>query len=229
MRNFYLKNIPDTTIFEMPEEESKHIARVLRMTEGDAFVLLNGIDRVLEVKIIEAHPKRCKVEIVSERKPEPNKKRFHLAIAPTKNLDRIEWMVEKIVEIGATELTFLQTHRTERVNLKLERLERVAVSAMKQAQQEVLLKINPIVDYKTFVAENPKGAIAHCLPSEKKALGAFKLNGPVLIGPEGDFNEDEIAFAKSNGYTEIHLGDSRLRTETAGMVAAVLQINSTYE
>jgi len=229
MRNFYLKNIPDTTVFDMPEEESKHIARVLRMTEGDSFILLNGVDRVLEVKITEAHPKRCKVEIVNERKPEPNKKQFHLAIAPTKNLDRIEWMVEKIVEIGATELTFLQTHRTERVNLKLERLERVAVSAMKQAQQEVLLKINPVIDYKTFVETNQNGAIAHCLPSEKNALGSFKLGGPVLIGPEGDFNEDEIAFAKSKGYTEIHLGDSRLRTETAGMVATVLQINSTYE
>ncbi len=229
MRNFYLKNIPESSVFDMPEEESKHIARVLRMTEGDDFILLNGIDRVLVVKIVEAHPKRCKVEIVSDRKPEQTSKTFHLAIAPTKNLDRIEWMLEKIVEIGATELTFLQTHRTERINLKLERLERVAVSAMKQAQQETLLKINPVVDYKTFVEGNHNGAIAHCLSSEKKALGTFKLDGPVLIGPEGDFNEDEIAFAKSKGYTEIHLGDSRLRTETAGMVATVLQINSTYE
>jgi len=228
MRNFYLKNIPDSIVFDMPEEESKHIARVLRMSEGDEFILLNGVDRVLVVKIIEAHPKRCKVTVVSDRKPQQKGAHFHLAIAPTKNLDRIEWMVEKIVEIGATELTFLQTHRTERVNLKLDRLERVAVSAMKQAQQELILKINPLTDYKTFVGEHENGAIAHCLSSEKKALGTFLLEGPVLIGPEGDFNEEEIAFAKSKGYTEIHLGDSRLRTETAGMVATVLQINSTY-
>lgn len=229
MRSFYLKQIPETATFELPEEESKHIVRVLRMEVGDKFVLLNGVDVVLEVEISDAHPKRCGVKVVAKREPQRNKKNFHLAIAPTKNLDRMEWMVEKIVEIGATELTFLQTHRTERVNLKLDRLERVAISAMKQAQQEVLLKINPVIDYKTFVEYHPEGAIAHCLPADKKALGSFNLNGPVLIGPEGDFNEEEISFAKSKSYTEIHLGDSRLRTETAGMVATVLQINSTYE
>lgn len=228
MRSFYLKDIPDTPQFELPEEESKHIVRVLRMTKGDRFLLLNGVDKVLEVEITEEHPKRCQVAVKNSRQPHVHAKGFHLAIAPTKNLDRMEWMVEKIVEIGATELTFLQTKRSERVNLKLDRLERVAISAMKQAQHELLLKIHPMVSFDDFIKTHPSGAIAHCLESEKQALGSFVLEGPVLIGPEGDFSEKEIEQALANGYKAIHLGESRLRTETAGMVATVLQIHSPH-
>lgn len=229
MRNFYLQHIPESSSFDMPEEESKHIIRVLRMKAGDQFILLNGVDKVLVVEIIEEHPKRCKVEVKQTRSPQQLSKSFHLAIAPTKNLDRMEWMVEKIVEIGATELSFIQTNRSERVNLKLDRLERVAISAMKQAQQEVLLKINPIIGYNEFISAHPNGAIAHCMEGNKIALGSFSLSGPVLIGPEGDFSAEELEQALKNGYTSVHLGESRLRTETAGMVAAVLQIHSNHE
>ena len=229
MRSFYLQNIPATNVFDMPEEESKHIARVLRMKAGDQFLLLNGVDKVLVVEIIEEHPKRCKVEVKESRAPKKMDRSFHLAIAPTKNLDRMEWMVEKIVEIGATELSFIQTQRSERVHLKPDRLERVAISAMKQAQQEVLLKINSLLPYADFIKTHPHGAIAHCMEGEKVALGSFFLEGPVLIGPEGDFSPEELEMALKNGYTSVHLGTSRLRTETAGMVATVLQIHSTND
>lgn len=224
MRNFYLKDIPGKSVFEMPEEESKHIVRVLRMTAGDEFVLLNGVDKVLRVAILEEHPKRCKVEVKETRLPKKSERQIHLAIAPTKNLDRMEWMVEKIVEIGATELTFIQTQRSERVNLKLDRLERVAISAMKQAQHETLLKMNPLVTFNEFIENHSNGAIAHCMDGNKSALGSF-ITGPVLIGPEGDFSAEEVEKALENGYTSVHLGESRLRTETAGMVAVVLQIH----
>lgn len=227
MRRFYLAEIPTTDLFDLPEEESKHIVRVLRMIEGEEFILQNGIDRLLKVSITLAHPKRCKVKLMEEmiiQQPKP----FHLAIAPTKNTDRMEWMVEKIVEIGATELSFLQCDHSERVNLKLDRLERVAISAMKQAQHDTLLKINGMTSFDDFITKHPNGAIAHCVEGDKYTLGTFQLDGPVLIGPEGDFSLKEIQNATENGYKAVHLGQSRLRTETAGMVATVLQIHSTY-
>jgi len=227
MRRFYLAEIPTTDVFELPEEESKHIVRVLRMEEGEEFILQNGVDRLLKVSITLAHPKRCKVKLV-EQLPIQQPKPFHLAIAPTKNTDRMEWMVEKIVEIGATELSFLHCDHSERVNLKLDRLERVAISAMKQAQHDTLLKINGMVSFEEFISKHPNGAIAHCAEGEKQTLGSFSLEGPVLIGPEGDFSLKEIQNAEKNGYKAVHLGQSRLRTETAGMVATVLQIHSTH-
>lgn len=227
MRRFYLAEIPQTSTFDLPEEESKHIVRVLRMNEGDEIILQNGIDKLIVVAITEAHPKRCKVAVKEELTIQKSKP-FHLAIAPTKNADRMEWMVEKIVEIGATELSFIQCDHSERVNLKLDRLERVAISAMKQAQQDTLLKINPMISFSDFMAKHPNGALAHCVDSEKVALGSFPLDGPVLIGPEGDFSAKEIQQALKNGYKAVHLGQSRLRTETAGMVATVLQIHSSH-
>ncbi|HLP53780.1 MAG TPA: RsmE family RNA methyltransferase [Fluviicola sp.] len=226
MRRFFLSAIPETTRFHLPEEESKHIVRVLRMTVGEELLLLDGKGKLLTARIMEDHPKRCLVESVSvEQKQKPDRE-FHLAIAPTKNLDRMEWMVEKIVEIGATRLSFLQGDHSERVNLKLERLERVAISAMKQAQHDFLLQLDPLETVDAFIARFPVGGIAHCMEGEKDSLLSVTIDGPVLIGPEGDFSKREVELALKSGYKALHLGESRLRTETAGLVATTLAIAS---
>ncbi len=225
MRRFFISHLSEDSVFELPEEESKHIVRVLRMIKGDQFLLLNGIGLILTVVIVEDHPKRCKVEVLSkEMKSQPTG--FHLAIAPTKNIDRLEWMVEKIVEIGATELTFLQCDHSERLQLKIDRLERVAISAMKQAQNDFLLRIHPLIRMDEFLLQFPNGGIAHCAEGEKIAIGQSQFTGPILIGPEGDFSSREIDLALKNGYEAIHLGQTRLRTETAGVVASVLSLTA---
>ncbi|MGV3609503.1 MAG: RsmE family RNA methyltransferase [Fluviicola sp.] len=226
MRRFFLLQIPDTETFHLPEEESKHIVRVLRSEAGDQFLLLNGSGLIVTAEIVDAHPKKCLVKVVSKEVKSRTGNGFHLAIAPTKNLDRMEWMVEKIVEIGATKLTFLNCERSERVQLKLDRLQRVAISAMKQAQHDFLLEIEELRNFSDFVVSNPSGGIAHCLEAEKKSVNKLTDHSRVLIGPEGDFSETEIELALKHGYEAVHLGESRLRTETAGMVACVLAINS---
>lgn len=226
MRRFFLSTIPETAQFHLPEEESKHIVRVLRMVVGEEILLLDGKGKLLTARIVEDHPKRCLVECVHLEQKEKPEQEFHLAIAPTKNLDRMEWMVEKIVEIGATRLSFLQGDHSERVNLKLERLERVAISAMKQAQHDFLLQLDPLITVDTFMAQFPNGGIAHCMDGEKSSLLSVTLEGPVLIGPEGDFSKREVELALKSGYKAIHLGESRLRTETAGLVATTLAIAS---
>lgn len=224
MRRFFLADIPDQPQFQLPEEESKHIVRVLRMGVNDAFLLLDGKGLIVTVKIVEDHPKRCSVETVHREQKTRPETGVHLAIAPTKNLDRMEWLVEKIVEIGAARLSFLYGDHSERVNLKPERLERVAISAMKQAQHDFLLQIDPIQTVDEFIQAFPKGGIAHCMDGEKQSLLHEPIEGPVLIGPEGDFSPREVALALQSGYKAVHLGESRLRTETAGLVAVTLAI-----
>lgn len=224
MRRFFIPSIPSTSEFDLPEEESKHMIRVLRMQIGEVCLLLDGKGALVEVSILTDHPKKCRV-VVLNRKQLTRDEGFHLAIAPTKNMDRMEWMVEKIVEIGATKLSFIQTEHSERVQLKMERLERVAISAMKQAQHDFLLEMSPLVPFTAFVAENPKGCIAHCAEGPKLAVNEAAFPQLILVGPEGDFSPSEIAIALANGYEAVHLGTSRLRTETAGMVATVLSIH----
>lgn len=225
MRRFFWAELPDNqSQFQLTEEESGHMIRVLRMQAGDEALLLNGQGLILQVRILDAHPKRCKVEVVHREQKVRPENGFHLAIAPTKNMDRMEWMVEKIVEIGATRLTFLQCDHSERVHLKPERLERVAIAAMKQAQHDFLLQIDPVQRVDDFIRNFPEGGIAHCMEGEKVSLIETPVTGPVLIGPEGDFSPEEVALALENGYKAVHLGESRLRTETAGMVATTLAI-----
>jgi 16S rRNA (uracil1498-N3)-methyltransferase len=226
MRRFFLLQIPGSDTFHLPEEESKHIVRVLRSENGDQFLLLDGKGLIVTAEIVDAHPKKCLVKVVSKEVRIRKGPGFHLAIAPTKNLDRMEWLVEKIVEIGATKLTFLHSERSERVQLKLDRLQRVAVSAMKQAQHDFLLEIEELQSFSDFVTQNPGGGIAHCMETDKKAVNQLKDTSRILIGPEGDFSEKEVELALKHGYEAVHLGESRLRTETAGMVACVLAINT---
>ncbi|AEA42528.1 RsmE family RNA methyltransferase [Fluviicola taffensis] len=226
MRRFFLVEIPNSETFFLPEEESKHIIRVLRYVNGDQFLLLNGLGLIVTAEVTDAHPKKCAVKVVSKEQKTRDGSGFHLGIAPTKNLDRMEWMVEKIVEIGATKLTFLNCERSERVQLKLDRLQRVAISAMKQAQHDFLLEIEELQSFSDFVAKNPNGGLAHCMNGSKQSVKELKFPSRILIGPEGDFSEAELELALKHGYEAVHLGESRLRTETAGMVASVLAINS---
>jgi 16S rRNA (uracil1498-N3)-methyltransferase len=148
----------------------------------------------------------------------------HLDIAPTKNLDRIEWLTEKIVEIGATKLSFIQTENSERVNLKRERIERIAISALKQAKHDFLLEIDDLISFKDFINKYPTGSIAHCIESEKKSIEDVNVSNRILIGPEGDFTQKEVDLALESGYEALNLGTARLRTETAGLVAVTLAV-----
>lgn len=207
----------------LSEEESKHICKVLRMKEGDFIYLLNGKGALVKVQIEFANPKQCTVkiiDIISEKEPNYS---IHIAIAPTKMMDRIEWFLEKATEIGITEITPILCENSERKQLKDERLEKIIISAVKQSKRLYLPKLNPLTDLKTFLKNNPKGLIAHCEDGKKNSIvSSFQqLNCPIIIGPEGDFSSKEIELAKSLGYTPITLGKNRLRTETAGLYAVM--------
>jgi 16S rRNA (uracil1498-N3)-methyltransferase len=224
MNSFY---VPQLKSFDkeitLSEEESKHACRVLRLKINDIVELLDGLGGIYQAKIIEDHPKRCKLEIVSFDLTVASNYQIHLAIAPTKNLDRIEWLVEKVTEIGVTELTFIIGDHSERKEIKLERVEKILVAAMKQSKRSYLPILNPVVTVKEFLNKFPLGALAHCEVGEKKQLSEVikSENYPILIGPEGDFSKNEINLASEKGYDFISLGTNRLRTETAGLFACV--------
>jgi 16S rRNA (uracil1498-N3)-methyltransferase len=224
MRRFYIPDLTTDSIQLLPEEESKHIVRVLRMKIGDQLLLLNGKGLIVEAEICDEHPKKCQVKVLNSTILVREEGGVHLAIAPTKNLDRIEWLTEKIVEIGATKLSFIQTENSERVNLKRERIERIAISALKQAKHDFLLEIEDLISFKDFIKKYPTGSIAHCIESEKKSIEEVIVSNRILIGPEGDFTQKEVDLALESGYEALNLGTARLRTETAGLVAVTLAV-----
>jgi 16S rRNA (uracil1498-N3)-methyltransferase len=207
----------------LSEEESKHICRVLRLKIGDDVAILDGNGSLFETKIIDDNPKRCTVEIVKHTFQEKPTSEIHIAIAPTKMMDRLEWFLEKATEIGMTEITPLLCDNSERKQIKDERLEKILVSAMKQSKGMYLPKLNPLTDFNTFIQAHPLGLLAHCYENEKNAMkDVFVFNNcPILIGPEGDFSTKEVGFAMKSGYKTITLGENRLRTETAGIYAVV--------
>jgi len=224
MRLFYDPNIAiNAQSHTLSEEESKHIVRVLRMTEGDRLILLNGRGGEFVCEITDAHPKKCVVQINEQTQATPPPYSIHIAVSPTKQLERIEWFVEKATEIGITEITFLTCTNSERVKLKLDRLERKAISAMKQSHRKFLPKLNDLVTASSFIQNNPEGLIAHCYEGEKTLLteSFTPKTCPILIGPEGDFSKAEVELAAKNGYKLITLGDNRLRTETAALYACM--------
>lgn len=228
---------PDITgnQYTLTEEESKHCIRVLRHSKGDMLTLVDGVGGWYLAEIIDANPKRCLVT-VTEKKVNFEKRNYHLhiAIAPTKNIERMEWFLEKATEIGIDEITPLLCEHSERKQIKTDRLEKVMVSAMKQSLKAYLPKLNNLTTFDSFVKEynavdhlaKPNFRfIAHCSEGEKMNL--FEAAKPstsvlVLIGPEGDFSPTEIQTAMKNGFREISLGKSRLRTETAGIVTVQL-------
>jgi len=224
MHLFYTPGLKDRN-YTLDEQESKHCIKVLRLEQGFKIHLIDGQGNFYEAEISEPNPKRCILKIL-KKDEEFNKRnyRLHIAIAPTKNIDRYEWFLEKATEIGIDEITPLLCDHSERKVIKPERLEKILVSAMKQSYKAYLPKLNPLTRYSDFVKSEPKGIrmIAHCEEGVKLSITEQIKPGSevcILIGPEGDFSAKEIELAKENKFQELSLGSSRLRTETAGVIA----------
>lgn len=223
MHVFYIPDIQVSN--ELPEEEAQHCTRVLRLNIGDEITLTDGKGNFYQAEITAATNKRCQVAIKETRYQEPLWPcHLHIAMAPTKNMDRNEWFAEKATEIGFDELTFLNCRFSERKVIKTERISKILVSAIKQSLKARLPKLNEMTDFHTFIQQDFKGQkfIAHCYEGEKKQLKEALTPGEdalVLIGPEGDFSEEEVQKAIEHGFVPISLGKSRLRTETAALVA----------
>jgi 16S rRNA (uracil1498-N3)-methyltransferase len=223
---FYCPSVSGNEVF-LSEEESIHCVRVLRHAAGDMVEIIDGQGGHFKATVISANPKACRLEIASEINRKGNTaQNLHIAIAPTKNMDRFEWFVEKSVEIGVHEITPLLCRHSERKVLKTDRLERLIVSTMKQAIIPWHPVLNELTAFDVFINNHPGGSsgfyIAHCEEGEKTELSSVQVNNHaniVLIGPEGDFSEDEIRLALQHNYTPVSLGNNRLRTETAGVVA----------
>jgi 16S rRNA (uracil1498-N3)-methyltransferase len=210
----------------LPEEESIHAARVMRLNKGDEITVTDGKGFFYRCIIARPHPKQCEVAVVERRQHNPLwQAGIHIAVAPTKNMDRMEWFAEKATEIGIDAITCLHCRYSERREIKTARLEKILVSAMKQSLKATLPDLSGMTDFKTFVGQPRNGMklIAHCETDAKTQLLQHIYRAgedvTILIGPEGDFSKDEIAFAGQHGFMPVSLGKSRLRTETAAIVA----------
>ena len=226
MQLFYNQSILiDATQFTFDKIESRHIVKVLRKKEGDMLYITNGNGIFFTAEILFANDKKCSVQIIKvEEKKKPWNYYLHIAIAPTKNNDRLEWFLEKATEIGIDEITPIICKHSERKVVKEGRLEKVIVSAMKQSLKFQLPKLNRATSFSDFIQQDFTGElfIAHCEETTKKSLKSeLKRTQKItlLIGPEGDFSTKEIETALLNKFIPISLGESRLRTETAGIVA----------
>ena len=230
IRYFY---VPDAArVTELPDEEAVHAVRVLRMTAGDEMMLMDGEGTFYRAQVTLTSQKHCLYEIVESL---PQERQWqgcvHLAIAPTKLMDRIEWMTEKAVEVGIDELSFLDCQFSERRSLKLPRIEKIVVSAVKQSRKAYMPQLNDLESFKTFVKRHSTGRryIAHCYDEVERVnlfdelrKGGTDEDALVLIGPEGDFSIDEVKMAVEAGFVSVDLGKSRLRTETAGLSAVMM-------
>jgi 16S rRNA (uracil1498-N3)-methyltransferase len=225
MQLFYNPTIDETTEnFSFDKEESKHIIKVLRKKDTDILFVTNGLGLLFKTEITLASDNKCTVQILNVEKTEPSKYHLHLAVAPTKMNDRYEWFLEKATEIGIHEITPIICDRSERKVVNRERFEKILLTAMKQSNVLFLPKLNDAVTFKEFIKHKNEGLqlIAHCEETDKKSLkSVLKTNENVtlLIGPEGDFSEKEIVLAIENNFIPVTLGDTRLRTETAAIVA----------
>jgi 16S rRNA (uracil1498-N3)-methyltransferase len=221
MNLFYHPQI-EGAFFTLDELESKHAIRVLRLVKGDSVVLVDGAGGWYEAIIEEDHPKRCKLKIQSHIPDyKPLAYDLHMAVSPTKNMERFEWFLEKATEIGVTEITPLLCRRTERKQVKSERMERILISAMKQSLRAYKPTLNKATSLEDFLKVRHSGTlgIAHCMEADRKGINELPLAGNyiLMVGPEGDFTMDEIKKATGAGFAPFHLGESRLRTETAAV------------
>lgn len=225
MNLFYIPNIDrNQTQIQLSEEESKHACKVLRLDVGEELTIMNGNGYHFVGEIIDNNPKRCLVKIDSFKYEEPTNKQIHIAISPTKNIERIEWFIEKSTELGITEISLVLSKNSERKHVKEERLEKIMVSASKQSLRKYLPVLHPMISFEEFITTHKTGAIAHCYQGNKMNLknNIKNSNYPILIGPEGDFSKSEVDQALKSGYDPITLGKTRLRTETAGIYACML-------
>lgn len=223
MQLFYIQNPKDEII--LSAEESKHATKVLRKKEGDILNFTDGKGYFYKAKITVADTRKCRLEIVSsEQKEKQHNYHLHIAIAPTKNMDRFEWFLEKATEIGIDEITPIICSRSERKAIKTERCNRILLSAMKQSLKFHLPKLNEAISLNDFIKQDFEGTkyIAHCEEGNKTELKEKKKEKRtlILIGPEGDFSATEIEMVLQYQFKAVSLGTSRLRTETAGIIAA---------
>lgn len=220
---FYSPDI--ATCPELSEEDSGHAVRVLRHKEGDNIVVVDGVGNFYDAHIVSAHPKHCAVEIDKVTPENHWDYNIEIAVAPTKNLDRMEWFLEKATEMGIDRFVPLKCRFSERKELKTERMKKIAVSAMKQSLKATLPAVEEMCDIKAYLKEEFDGQkfIAHCFKDSDRKLLSKEIkpgaNVRILIGPEGDFSEEEVKLAIDNGYIPISLGEQRLRTETAALAS----------
>ena len=213
--------------FSVSKEESRHIVKVLRMTTGDWLHFTNGQGFLFDCEIIDAREKGCKLRVEKVSYLKPRQVHLHLAVAPTKMNDRFEWFLEKATEIGIEEITPIICSNSERKQIKVGRMKKIIESALKQSKQLHLPLLNEPVSYNEFIRSGFEGQmfIAHCKDSDMPHLKDALEENPkvtVLIGPEGDFSVKEIEMALEQGYIPVNLGNNRLRTETAAVVASMV-------
>ncbi|WP_419211051.1 16S rRNA (uracil(1498)-N(3))-methyltransferase [Maribacter sp. X9] len=228
MQLFYNPDLNvDDSIFTFDSNESRHIIKVLRKKNGDKLWITNGKGYLFQAKITSDNIKKCEVEIIASEKSHPPSYALHMAVAPTKMNDRFEWFLEKATEIGVHEITPVICDRSERKTIKLDRMQRVIESAMKQSLQTFLPKLNEPVSISEFLESPTNGLqfIAHCEESERfelKRRVVADQDITILIGPEGDFTPSEIKNTMHKGYLPVSMGKTRLRTETAAIVACTV-------
>jgi len=225
MHVFFIPDIDSNDLVILDEDESKHCIKVLRLGKGDHIHLIDGIGGFYTAEITEGDQKKCNLQIL-DKITEYGKRNFyvHIAIAPTKSMERFEWFLEKATEIGIDEITPVICENSERKTIRKERLERIIISAMKQSLKAYKPVLNDLSEFKDFIEKNINGQkyIAHChegIKSHLKTVYSPGEDAVILIGPEGDFFLREVTMAKTRGFKEISLGNSRLRTETAGVIA----------
>lgn len=209
--------------FTLSPEESNHCVNVMRQRAGDSITITNGKGYLFTGTITQAHHKHCQIEVSSTQKVNDLIPYLHIAIAPTKNIERLEWFLEKVTEIGINEITPILCQHSERKQIRLDRLEKIIIAAMKQSGKYHLPRLNDLTPFKEIINQNEstQKLIAHCNTQAKQPLKSIGNHQKtlILIGPEGDFSVPEIETAMANGFKGVSLGNSRLRTETAGIVA----------
>ena len=229
MHVFYTPDI-NSSNYTLNEEESKHCSRVLRLNVGDHVNLIDGKGGFYKAEIIDSSKKNVHLLIIEEKQSFGKRNHhLHIAIAPTKNIDRLEWFLEKSTEIGIDEITPIICDRSERKIIKEDRLEKVITSAVKQSLTAYHPKLNKAVSFSDFIKKKSSAQkfIAHCMEGEKPYINAISekyLSYLILIGPEGDFTPSELSLAMNNGFKPVTLGNTRLRTETAAL-AACFELN----
>lgn len=233
-RYFYVPDASERE--ELPEEEALHAVRVLRLKEDDEVMLMDGFGTFYKAKVTMANGKHCFYTIL-EAMPQERiwQGHLHLAIAPTKMMERMEWLVEKATEVGIDEISFLDCAFSERRSIKLPRIEKIVISAVKQSRKPWMPQLNEMQDFKKFIDCHQTGRryIAHCYQEVPRIYLFDELrksdeqDALVLVGPEGDFSIDEVSYAIEQGFVSVDLGKSRLRTETAGLTAVMMMQLST--
>ncbi len=227
MQLFYTTDIEDK-LARLDAVEARHCVQVLRKKVGDPLDLVDGQGSFYKGLILETSKKSCLVEILETRTVKTNRPFLKMAIAPTKNIDRLEWFLEKATEIGVDTIVPLLCARSERKRIREDRLEKILLAAMKQSLKAHLPKLQPLISFKDFIKTEhiqKDKFIAYCNDDQLKHLKTNCKKGNdtlILIGPEGDFTNEEIALAKAEGFQGVSLGESRLRTETAGVVACTI-------